>query len=153
MKIFYALVHKEPGSAFGVIFPDLPGCFAAADAETDLLEAAQEALGLFAQDAEALALPRTLADLQKDKQIAGELRSGAVLLAVPLIEMGRKARYNVMLDADVVAGVDRKARAMGISRSEFLSGAARERLASVGAGAASGRTRISTPKKATAKKK
>jgi hypothetical protein len=31
MKYFYAVVHKDEGSAFGVHFPDLPGCFSAAD--------------------------------------------------------------------------------------------------------------------------
>ena len=45
MRTYYALVHKDVDSAYGVTFPDLPGCFAAADAETNIHEAAQELKG------------------------------------------------------------------------------------------------------------
>ena len=51
MKIFYGLVHKENDSAFGITFPDAPGCFSAADEESDLLTNAQEALSLFVEGA------------------------------------------------------------------------------------------------------
>ena len=37
MKIFYGLVHKENDSAFGITFPDAPGCFSAADEERERL--------------------------------------------------------------------------------------------------------------------
>ncbi len=37
MKYFYALVHKDDDSAFGVTFPDLPGCFSAADRIEDVV--------------------------------------------------------------------------------------------------------------------
>ena len=33
MNVYFALIHKDSGSAYGVTFPDLPGCFSAADAE------------------------------------------------------------------------------------------------------------------------
>ena len=36
-------VHKDEGSAYGAIFPDFPGCFAAADDLQGLPRAAQEA--------------------------------------------------------------------------------------------------------------
>jgi predicted RNase H-like HicB family nuclease len=29
--IFIAVVHKDPDSAFGISFPDLPGCFSSAE--------------------------------------------------------------------------------------------------------------------------
>ena len=44
MKTYLALVHKDADSAYGLTFPDLPGCFAAADAEGDILRNAVEAL-------------------------------------------------------------------------------------------------------------
>ena len=45
--MFYiALVHKEAGSAYGVSFPDLPGCVSAGDSFEDAVASAIEALGL-----------------------------------------------------------------------------------------------------------
>jgi predicted RNase H-like HicB family nuclease len=135
MKVYYGLVHKDPDSAYGITFPDLPGCFSAADFEDDIHEAAQAALTLYAQDQTAMAPPRSIPELQADGDIARELASGAVLLAIPLIEIRHKARFNVMFDADLMAGVDRKARTLGLSRSEYLSISARNQLASHGAAA------------------
>jgi len=50
MKYFYALVHKDDDSAFGVTFPDLPGCFSAADRIEDVVPNACEALDLWFDD-------------------------------------------------------------------------------------------------------
>jgi len=60
MKVYYALVHKDKGSAYGITFPDLPGCFGACDAHADISEAAQTALVLFAQDETDLPNPRSI---------------------------------------------------------------------------------------------
>lgn len=46
MPRFIAIVHKDPGSAFGVTFPEVPGCFSASDDEAGLPAAAREALAL-----------------------------------------------------------------------------------------------------------
>ena len=134
MKIYYGLVHKDADSAYGISFPDLPGCFAASDEETDILEAAQTALVLYAQDGEVLADPRSFPELQSDSTVKVELAQGAVMVAVPLISVERKARYNVMLDVDLVAGMDRQAKVAGTSRSDFLADAVKDKLrSSVGA--------------------
>ena len=45
-----AVVSAEEGAAFGVYFPDLPGCFSAADIWDDVRANAQEALALYARD-------------------------------------------------------------------------------------------------------
>ncbi|WP_287247548.1 type II toxin-antitoxin system HicB family antitoxin [Mesorhizobium sp.] len=47
MKNYFALVDKDPGSAFGIRFPDIPGCFSAADAAEDIVPNAVEALQLW----------------------------------------------------------------------------------------------------------
>ncbi len=44
MKYFYAVVNKDEGSAYGVHFPDLPGCFSAADDPNDVVPNAIEAM-------------------------------------------------------------------------------------------------------------
>ena len=50
MKIFLALVHKDEDSAYGVSFPDIPGCFSAADTLADVVANAAEALDLWFED-------------------------------------------------------------------------------------------------------
>ena len=50
MKTFFALVHHDAGTAFGVQFPDWPGVFSAADDHGDLIAHAAEALQLAAED-------------------------------------------------------------------------------------------------------
>jgi len=83
-SVYYALVHKEPGSAFGLSFPDLPGCFSATDDEADIVTAAQEALSLYADDKTALAPPSPLETLRALPQVQLELLEGAAILAVPM---------------------------------------------------------------------
>jgi HicB_like antitoxin of bacterial toxin-antitoxin system len=46
MTHYIALVHKDTDSAFGVQFPDVIGCFWAADNMDDLVANAMEALSL-----------------------------------------------------------------------------------------------------------
>lgn len=38
MKTYFALVHKDEVGAYGISFPDLPGCFSAADDLDDLVK-------------------------------------------------------------------------------------------------------------------
>ena len=56
MRIYIALVHQEGDSAYGVQFPDVPGCFSAADELEDLIANASEALALHLEDEAGRAL-------------------------------------------------------------------------------------------------
>ena len=49
MKPYIVIVHKDPESAYGMTFPDAPGCFSAADEIDDLFAMAEEALSLWAE--------------------------------------------------------------------------------------------------------
>lgn len=82
MKTFLALVEAEPGSAYGVSFPDLPGCFSAADRLEHVLPSAAEALELWFEDGED-AQPRPLENVRAE--VADRLAQGAFLVAVPHI--------------------------------------------------------------------
>ena len=68
MKHFVGIVHQDPGSAYGIQFPDVPGCFSAADDLDDLPARAREALSLWFEDA-APVEPRSLAELRKDPDV------------------------------------------------------------------------------------
>ncbi len=128
MNTYFALVHKEPDSAFGISFPDLPGCISASDEEDDIFASAQSALALYASDEPAIPPARSLSQLRADPDVRVGLSEGAFLIAVPFIMVKKKARYNLMLPAELVEGVDQTAEALGVSRSEFVSEAIGARL-------------------------
>ena len=52
MKTYFALANKDPDSAYGLRFPDVEGCFSAADREEDIISNAIEALLLDLEDEE-----------------------------------------------------------------------------------------------------
>ena len=49
---YVAVIDKDPDSACGVRFPQVPGCFSAADAFDEIVPRAIEALSLFFEDVE-----------------------------------------------------------------------------------------------------
>jgi predicted RNase H-like HicB family nuclease len=122
MKTFLALVHKDEGSAYGLTFPDLPGCFAAADAQGDILRKGMEALELWFEDAPEVSPrgPEAIAT-----EVASELAEGAFLIAVPLVQPStRQKRVNISLDAGTLGAIDSAAEGLGLTRSGFLAMAA-----------------------------
>jgi predicted RNase H-like HicB family nuclease len=122
MKIFIAVVHKDPGSAYGISFPDVPGCFSAADDLSDVIPNAVEALSLYFDD-RPLPEPRDLDVLRTEA--APDIAEGAALIAVPLVETSRTAkRVNISLDKGTLAAIDAAARVRGLTRSAFRAEAA-----------------------------
>lgn len=132
MRSYFAIVHKDADSAFGVSFPDLPGVFSAADQEQDLVDNAIEALRLWAED-EPLPNPSTIDDILDREDIRGELAEGAFLIRVPLIEDDtRVVRANVTFEAGTLRAIDEAAAKRGLSRSAFLASCARKEIEAVG---------------------
>lgn len=126
MKYFYALVRKDDDSAFGVEFPDLPGCFSAADELEDLLPNACEALELWFEDA-ADVQPMPLSRIRE--LFAADLAEGAFIVAVPHIrQTGRLVRANISLDRGMLDAIDKAAAERSLTRSAFLADAARKAI-------------------------
>lgn len=122
MKTYLALVHKEEGTAYGLSFPDLPGCFAAADSEGNILRNAVEALELWFED-EAAVTPRGLETTAAE--VADDLAAGAFLIAVPLVQPStRQKRVNISLDVGTLEAIDTAADGLGLTRSGYLAMAA-----------------------------
>jgi predicted RNase H-like HicB family nuclease len=122
MKIFIAVVHKDADSAYGISFPDVPGCFSAADDFSDVIPNAVEALSLYFDDG-PLPEPRDLDVVRTE--VAPEIADGAALVAVPLVETSRTpTRVNISLDRGTLAAIDAAARSRGLTRSAFLAQAA-----------------------------
>ena len=85
---YIALIHKDPGSIYGVSFPDVPGVIAAADTLDGALSEAAEALAFAAEDWHAhsgapFPPPRSLDALREDPQFSARAQD-AVVAAVPL---------------------------------------------------------------------
>ncbi|MDE8654794.1 type II toxin-antitoxin system HicB family antitoxin, partial [Novosphingobium album (ex Liu et al. 2023)] len=115
MQYFYAVVHRDPGSAYGVTFPDIPGCFSAADDLDDVVPNAVEALTLWFEDAEPVA-PSSIEAIRQ--QAAGDLAEGAFLIAVPWIAPARTLeRVHLSMDAAIVEAIDEAARRRRQTRS------------------------------------
>jgi len=129
MRHYIGIVHKDADSAYGIHFPDVPGCFSAADSFDDLLASASEALALHFED-EPFVDPRPMDELHADDDVRKELAEGATLLAVPLIAMtGRTVKANLTLDAGLLKAIDATAKARGMSRSAFIADVARREVA------------------------
>lgn len=126
---YFAIVHKDEDSAYGISFPDVPGCFSAADREEDIIANAIEALSLYFEDEQPVpASP--IGEIQK--RAAADLKQGAFLVQIPCLQhTGRTGRYNVSLDTGVVKMIDSAARTRKMTRSAFLENAA---LKEIGAG-------------------
>lgn len=126
MKYYYAVVHKDPDSAYGVHFPDLPGCFSAADRQEDVLPNACEALELWFEDAGEV----EPSPVDRIRAVAADdLAQGAFLLAVPHVtSAGKIARVNVSMDRGMLDAIDSAASLRKLTRSAFLAEAARNEI-------------------------
>ena len=132
MRSFFALVHKEPDSAYGVSFPDLPAVFSAADEEAEIIGNAVEALRLWAED-EPLPHPSPIDTILRRDDVRAELGEGAFLIRVPLIEDdSRVVRANVTFEAGTLRAIDEAAAKRGLSRSAFLASCARKEIEAAG---------------------
>jgi len=121
MQTYIAVVHKEPDSAWGISFPDIPGCFSAADSEDDILANAIEALTMHLEGLDA-PVARDLPEIAVDPNVRADLQDGAFLLAVPHVTMEKKpVRANISIDRGMLAAIDREAKMRGMTRSAFIA--------------------------------
>ena len=128
MKTYFALVHHDAGSAYGVTFPDWTGVFSAADSQDGLIANAAEALQLAAEGG---VLPKASSheDLLARRGIRTELKNGAFLIAVPFIENDPVVeRANVTFERGLLRAIDQTARARKTTRAGFLAQAARNEI-------------------------
>ena len=129
---YIAFVHKDPDSDYGVMIPDVPGCFSAGSTLDEAIENAVEALSghvrMMESDGESVALPRSVDAIMADQELAGE-RIGAIISAVPLVrDRGSSTRINVSLDLGLLEAIDQAARRRKQTRSAYIASAARREL-------------------------
>ena len=119
---YVAVIDKDVGSAYGVRFPDVPGCFSAADTFNEIIPNAIEALSLFFEGSEIIPA-RSIVEVREE--VAEDLAAGAVLMMIPYIaDRRRVVRVNLSLDQGLLDTMDEAARARGMTRSAFVAKAA-----------------------------
>jgi len=120
-------VAIEPGNdsvAWGVVVPDLPGCFSAADSGLDeALDNAHEAITAWMEEAivnnKAIPLPSSIDMHLKSGQFDGWI--WAVVDVDPAWMDERAERINITLPRRILALLDAKASAARESRSAYIA--------------------------------
>jgi predicted RNase H-like HicB family nuclease len=126
----FALIH-ESSRAFGISFPDFPGCVSGGHTIDEAIRRGREALSFhvrgMVEDGDSLPVPRSLTELRKDPAFRGAAE-GAVIVSVPVELPGKAVRVNLSMDERLLESVDRAAAAAGQSRSAFLAAAAKAKI-------------------------
>lgn len=128
MRQFIALIHKDPGSDYGVSFPDLPGVATAGVDLDDARRMAEEALALHLQgmdeDNEPIPEPSSLEAIMSDL----DNRSGVAVLVDGPRQSFKAVRVNVTMPEDELERIDKFAGEHGYTRSGFLLHAAKREM-------------------------
>jgi predicted RNase H-like HicB family nuclease len=132
MKLKYP-VAIEPGdetTAFGVVVPDLPGCFSAGDTIDDAVENSREAIALWIEtvmdSGGIIPAPGKLADHVGNPEYSGW--AWAVVDVDGALLDDHSERVNISVPKRILSRIDRFASAHGETRSGFLVNAALERI-------------------------
>eukprot|EP01037_Dinobryon_pediforme_P001418 gene1418-1439_t len=119
-------VAIEPGtetSAFGVVVPDLPGCFSAGDTLDEAMAEAEEAAAAWIDatlDAGgAIPAPSSLETLRQRPEYQGWLLG--VITVDPAASDDTIERVNITLPRRVLKRLDALAKASGESRSGYIA--------------------------------
>ncbi len=124
MKYPIAIEMGGPKKSWGVVVPDLPGCFSAADSGIDeAIENAKEAIELWIEVAleRGMEIPKPglIADLQRKKEFKGWI--WAVAEIDPALLSDEIERINITLPKRVLSRLDAKAKKAGETRSGFIA--------------------------------
>jgi predicted RNase H-like HicB family nuclease len=132
MKLRYPIAI-EPGDAthaFGVVVPDLPGCFSGGDTLDEAVENSREAIALWIEtvldDNGTVPAPGPLADHVNNPDYKGWLWA-IVEVDGSLID-DHSERVNISMPRRILSRIDRYAAAHGETRSGFLVNAALARI-------------------------
>jgi predicted RNase H-like HicB family nuclease len=127
MRHYIGIIHKDPGSDFGISFPDFPGCISAGSTLDEARSLGEEALAFhvrgMVEDGDSIPEPSSLEAVMSDR----DFRDGVAVL-VPLQEPARIVRINVTMPEETLRDIDRFAEARGLTRSGFLQVAAKKAM-------------------------
>jgi predicted RNase H-like HicB family nuclease len=130
MRYPIAIESGSDTTAYGVVVPDLPGCYSAGDTVDEAMANAEEAILLWLDDATAEGAappkPSRIEHLRSKDEYAGWTWA---IVNVDLSKLSDKAtRINITIPERVLHAVDSYASGHGESRSGFLTRAALEAM-------------------------
>jgi predicted RNase H-like HicB family nuclease len=126
MRYPIAIESGDARHAYGVVVPDLPGCFSAGDTLDEAMTNAQEAILLHLEGLldEGKPFPKA-SDIERLRNKRGLRNWTWAIVDVDMSQLGDKAaRINITLPQLVLRAVDAHARRQGETRSGFLARAA-----------------------------
>lgn len=123
-------IEHEPGKAYGIQVPDLPGCFSAGDTMDEAMANAKEAVAFHIEgllDAgESIPSPQGVETHSANPDYAGMIWA---LVSVDLSSLsGKSKRLNISLPERVLRRIDSAAEKNGETRSGFIARIALERV-------------------------
>lgn len=109
--------------AFGVVVPDLPGCFSAGDTLDQALDNVSEAIELWLEtvidDGEAMSESRSITEHRANPEFAGWIWA---VVDVDFAALSNKVeRVNITLPRRILRRIDATARQAGESRSAYIA--------------------------------
>jgi predicted RNase H-like HicB family nuclease len=124
MKYPIAIEKGNDKTAWGVVVPDLPGCFSASDLGIDeAVENTKEAIELWIEaaldDGRTIPKPGSIEVHQKNPEFEGWI--WAVTEIDPALLSDEIERVNITLPKRVLARLDAKAKSAGESRSGYIA--------------------------------
>jgi len=131
-KLYPTLVDNSQtaeGDSYGIFFPDISGCFSAADTDEEILDNAREAALLHISELGEVPEPTNLVDMidgakfaKKHAERLGLERYLFGFVDVDLSKLsGPAKRINITVPELALAKIDAAASSVGKSRSEFLT--------------------------------
>jgi predicted RNase H-like HicB family nuclease len=118
MKLQYPVLIEQgdENTAWGIIVPDLPGCFSAADNEADILDNAREAVLLHLSALDDIPTPSSLFEVKAEEGMVVSL----VDIDLAGLE-GPAKRINITVPVALLSRIDAAAKARGVSRSSYMT--------------------------------
>ena len=132
MKFLIAIESGTETTAFGVVVPDLPGCFSAGDTLEETCDNAAAAIEahceLLAEEGHDMPQPKPMQTHQQSTEFIGWTWA---VVEVPVEAFwGPAEKINITLPARVLRRIDIYAREQGQTRSGFIAQAAQAAMAS-----------------------
>ena len=129
---YLALIDGSEG-AYGIVFPDLPGCAAMGSTMDETRVLASEALGDWINTVESsgntVPAPRTFEELSTDPEFEEAFRESLNVTSISVVRStGKPVRANLSLDGGVVIAIDAEAQRRGVTRSAMVEIMARQQL-------------------------
>lgn len=122
-QVFYPAIIEREGDAFGVYFPDLPGCVSAGASADEAARNAEEALAghllISAEDGDYLPNPSAIDQIEQDPEVNEVAR-----ILVSAILPGKAKRIQITMNEGLLGAIDK----VSTNRSGFLAQAAQNEL-------------------------